>query len=97
MSLIQDTSSKTSFSTMRSRNQWLVLTEPQGTSSPQTSGMDMEHVTFLNCSQEINRRSDEYWTMVMEIARLNSVKRIKRCCTIMGRKEGAELSGAQIM
>jgi len=61
------------------------------------SGMDMEHVTFLNCSQEINRRSDEYWTMVMEIARLNSVKRIKRCCTIMGRKEGAELSGAQIM
>ena len=33
------------------------------------SGMEMTHVKFLNCSQEINRRSDEYWTMVMEVRR----------------------------
>jgi len=33
----------------------------------------------------------------MNIATLNSVSRIKRCCTIMGRGEGDELSAAQIM
>ncbi|CAN8065295.1 unnamed protein product [Agarophyton chilense] len=60
-------------------------------------GMNMRYVTFLWASHEINKRSDEYWTRVMDIARLNSVSRIKRCCTIMGRGEGDELSAAQIM
>lgn len=60
-------------------------------------GMDMEKVTFLWASDEINARSNEYWTRVMEIAALNSVSRIKRCGPIMGRNEGDDLSAAQIM
>ncbi|KAI0565374.1 Tyrosyl-tRNA synthetase [Gracilaria domingensis] len=60
-------------------------------------GMNMDHVKFLWASDEINKRSDEYWTRVMDIARLNSVSRVKRCCTIMGRGDGDELSAAQIM
>lgn len=60
-------------------------------------GMDMEHVNFLWASDEINKRPNEYWSRVMNIATLNSVSRIKRCCTIMGRGDGDELSAAQIM
>lgn len=60
-------------------------------------GMDMEKVTFLWASDEINARSNEYWTRVMEVAALNSVSRIKRCGPIMGRSEGDDLSAAQIM
>lgn len=60
-------------------------------------GMNMEHVTFLNASEEINKRPDEYWTRVMDIAGKNTLTRIKRCGTIMGRSESDELSAAQIM
>lgn len=60
-------------------------------------GMDMQHVKFLWASDEINKRPDEYWSRVMSIATLNSVSRVKRCCTIMGRSEGDDLSAAQIM
>lgn len=60
-------------------------------------GMNMDHVKFLWASEEINRQPDAYWTRVMNIASLNSVSRIKRCCTIMGRSDGDELSAAQIM
>ena len=61
------------------------------------SGMNMENVTFLWASDEINKRPDEYWSRVMNIATLNSVARVKRCCTALGRQEGDELSAAQIM
>lgn len=60
-------------------------------------GMNMDRVTFLWASEEINKRPDEYWTRVMNIATLNSVSRVKRCCTIMGRGDGDDLSAAQIM
>ncbi len=59
-------------------------------------GMDMTNVRFLWASDEINAHADEYWSRVMEIARLNTITRIQRCCTIMGRKESAEMSSAQI-
>lgn len=60
-------------------------------------GMNMDKVKFLWASEEINKSPDEYWSRVMNIATLNSVSRIKRCCTIMGRNDGDELSAAQIM
>lgn len=60
-------------------------------------GMDMRNVRFLWASEEINAHPDEYWTLVMDIARLNTLARIQRCCTIMGRKESDEMSAAQIM
>jgi tyrosyl-tRNA synthetase len=59
-------------------------------------GMDMTNVRFLWASDEINNNADEYWTLVMDIARLNSLNRIQRCCTIMGRKESDDMSAAQI-
>lgn len=60
-------------------------------------GMDVENVTFLWASDEINARPNEYWSRVMEIATLNSVTRIRRCGPIMGRSESDDLSAAQIM
>jgi len=59
-------------------------------------GMDMRNVQFLWASDEINAHADEYWTLVMDIARANNLARIQRCCTIMGRKETDEMSAAQI-
>lgn len=59
-------------------------------------GMDMTNVRFLWASDEINNHAEEYWTTVMDVARVNSLNRITRCCTIMGRKESDEMSSAQI-
>lgn len=42
-------------------------------------GMDLTHVEFINSSEEINSRADQYWTLVMDIARKNNLKRIIRC------------------
>jgi hypothetical protein len=41
--------------------------------------MDLTNVQFINSSEEINSRADEYWTLVMDIARKNNLKRIIRC------------------
>lgn len=60
-------------------------------------GMNMDQVKFLWASEEINKRPDEYWTLVMNIAMKSSLTRIKRCIPIMGRAESDELSAAQIM
>lgn len=49
--------------------------------------MKMSNVKFLWASEEINRRSNEYWLKVMEVACRNSIARIKKCATIMGRSE----------
>lgn len=59
-------------------------------------GMDMSKVEFLYASEEINKRPDEYWTLVMDAARKNNLKRIIRCSQIMGRAETDDLSAAQI-
>jgi tyrosyl-tRNA synthetase len=59
-------------------------------------GMDMTNVRFLWASDEINDNADEYWTLVMDIARVNNLARIQRCCTIMGRKDTEDMSAAQI-
>lgn len=55
-----------------------------------------EKVHFLNASDEINARAGEYWTLVMDVARRNNLKRIVRCSQIMGRGESDDLSAAQI-
>lgn len=59
-------------------------------------GMDMQNVRFLWASDEINAHADEYWSLVMDIARANNLNRIQRCCTIMGRKDTDEMSASQI-
>lgn len=58
--------------------------------------MNMQNVRFLWASDEINAHADEYWQLVMDIARVNNLSRIQRCCTIMGRKDTDEMSAAQI-
>lgn len=60
------------------------------------AGMDMENVEFLWTSEEISANAKEYWRRVLDIGRQNSIARIKKCCTIMGKQEGT-LTGAQIL
>ena len=57
-------------------------------------GMDMARVEFLSSSEEINARAGEYWPLVLDIARQNSLSRIVRCSQIMGRSDSDELAGA---
>eukprot|EP01069_Polyplicarium_translucidae_P000680 Polyplicarium_translucidae@DN1348_c0_g1_i2.p1 len=59
-------------------------------------GMDMRNVRFLWTSEQINKDPEGYWIRVMQIARANTVSRIKRCCQIMGRQEGEDQPSAQI-
>ena len=57
-------------------------------------GMNLDNVKFLWCSDEINKDHETYWGTVMDVATRNTVTRIKRCATIMGRKEEDDLSVA---
>ena len=61
------------------------------------AGMDLKNVKFLWCSDEINNNSNDYWQSVINVTRANNIDRIKRCCQIMGRKEGDALQASQIM
>ena len=44
---------------------------------------------FIWSSEEINKRSDEYWKLVLDIGTKFGLTRIKKCTMIMGRKEEA--------
>lgn len=61
-----------------------------------SAGMNLDGVEFIWSSDEINKRADEYWPLVMDIARRNKLPRILRCSQIMGRSDQEELSAAQI-
>eukprot|EP01068_Selenidium_serpulae_P012320 Selendium_serpulae@DN5799_c0_g1_i1.p1 len=60
-------------------------------------GMDMRNVRFLWASDEINGQADKYWKLVMDVARKNTVSRVKRCCTILGREESDSMPSAHVM
>ncbi|KAL6907863.1 hypothetical protein ACP4OV_002033 [Aristida adscensionis] len=60
-------------------------------------GMNLDGVEFLWASEEIHKRANEYWSLVMDIAQKRSLKRIVRCCQIMGRSEKDALTAAQIL
>ena len=51
------------------------------------AGMDMTSVIFKWASDSILADANEYWQIVLDIARKNSVTRITRCAQIMGRHE----------
>ena len=59
--------------------------------------MKMSNVKFLWASEEINKRSNEYWLKVMEVACENTISRIKKCATIMGRNESDQLRVSQLI
>lgn len=59
--------------------------------------MKLSNVYFTWASEEIEKKSSEYWLTVIDVARKNNVPRIKRCATIMGRKEEDDLAVAQCL
>lgn len=59
------------------------------------SGMDLDNVEFVWASDLV--KDDNYWKLVMEIARNSTLQRIVRCSQIMGRSEKDALSAAQIL
>lgn len=60
------------------------------------SGMNLDNVEFIWSSDEINKRSDEYWKLVLDIATKFNLTRIKKCTQIMGRDESDDLAASQI-
>jgi len=44
-------------------------------------------IQFIWSSEEINKRSDEYWKLVLDIGTKFGLNRIKKCTQIMGRKD----------
>jgi tyrosyl-tRNA synthetase len=53
-------------------------------------GMNTENVEFVWASEEIQKRSAEYWALVFDIATKINVRRTLRCTQIMGRKDFVE-------
>jgi len=53
-------------------------------------------IEFIWSSEEINKRSDEYWKLVLDIGTKFNLHRIKKCTQIMGRDESDDLAGSQI-
>lgn len=61
------------------------------------AGMNLQNVQFLWASDEINKRADEYWSIVIDISRRFNINRIKKCGQIMGRAESDEMPTSQMM
>jgi tyrosyl-tRNA synthetase len=59
-------------------------------------GMNLDNVEFIWSSDEINKRSDEYLKIVLDIATTFNLSRIKKCTQIMGREESDDLAASQI-
>jgi len=49
-------------------------------------------IEFIWSSEEIIKRSDEYWELVLDIATKFGLNRIKKCTQIMGRKEEIDIN-----
>jgi tyrosyl-tRNA synthetase len=61
------------------------------------AGMDLANVQFLWASEEINKRAEEYWSLVIDISRKFNITRIKKCSQIMGRGEGDDMPTSNIL
>ena len=59
--------------------------------------MDLRNVKFLFASDEINKNSQKYWSLVIDIACKFNIERIKNCSQIMGRLDKEKLLTSQIM
>ncbi len=58
-------------------------------------GMDLKNVEFVWASDLV--KDDNYWKLVLQIAKSNSIRRFIRTAEIMGRQESFDLSAAQIL
>jgi tyrosyl-tRNA synthetase len=61
------------------------------------AGMNLANVQFLWASDEINGRADEYWNIVIDIARNFNLTRIKKCGTALGKEAGDSNPASQIL
>jgi tyrosyl-tRNA synthetase len=59
------------------------------------AGLNTEKVEFVWASDLVS--DSDYWKLVLQIAKTNSIKRFIRCAEIMGRDESYDLSAAQIL
>ena len=59
------------------------------------SGMNLDNIEFVRSTDIVE--DPDYWKLVLNIARENTVTRIIRCAQIMGRSEKDTLSAAQII
>ncbi len=59
------------------------------------SGMDLSNVQFVWASDLV--KDPNYWKLVLQISKTNSIKRFIRTAEIMGREETADLTAAQII
>jgi tyrosyl-tRNA synthetase len=57
--------------------------------------MDLDNVEFLWTSDAV--KGDDYWKIVMQVARNSTVKRLLRCSQIMGRTEADAQQGSQVL
>ncbi len=58
-------------------------------------GMNVDGVDFVWASDLV--KSSDYWKLVLQIARTNSLRRFVRTAEIMGRDESLDLTAAQIL
>jgi tyrosyl-tRNA synthetase len=61
-----------------------------------SAGMNLDNVEFVQSSDIINEKSNEYWTLVLDIATKFNRRRIERCSQIMGRSDTDSLAASQI-
>ena len=59
------------------------------------AGLDTQKVEFIWASDLV--KDSDYWKLVLQVAKTNSIKRFIRCAEIMGRDESVDLSAAQII
>jgi tyrosyl-tRNA synthetase len=59
-------------------------------------GMNMNNVEFLWSWEEINKDASRYWKLVLDIANVFDLHRIKKCTQIMGRDDDDNLMTGQI-
>nr|MBP7967619.1 tyrosine--tRNA ligase [Candidatus Woesebacteria bacterium] len=59
------------------------------------SGMDLSNVEFVWVSDLV--KNPDYWKLVLQISKTNSIKRFIRTAEIMGRDETSDLTAAQII
>lgn len=58
-------------------------------------GMDLNHIEFIWASDLV--KNTDYWKLVLQIAKTNSIRRFIRTAEIMGRQESFDLSAAHII
>lgn len=58
-------------------------------------GMDLDNVEFVWASDLV--KDPDYWKLVLQISKTNSLKRFIRTAEIMGREESMDLTAAQII